>query len=187
MTARHRSFLGAYLVCVGAAWAIGGAIATQGPEYWDAVTALDYAAVWTYSLALLMSAPALVILVRQAHAGRAATIVAWLMAVAAVATSMANAIEDGLHLKAFSTLYIVGAVPLFYGLLLLALLLGMGARKRFALIPLLMFVGTLANASGGGILIGATWAVFGALVLTGRTEPVSRETPPPPSVSVEAA
>jgi hypothetical protein len=96
---------------------------------------------------------------------------------------VANAIEDGLHVEAFGSLYIIGAVPLGYGLLLLALMLGIGERKVFALIPMLMFVGLLANASGGGILIGATWAVFGLLAMTGRTEPASTDdelTPAPP-------
>ena len=38
-----------------------------------------------------------------------------------------------------------------------------------------------AYDSGGGILIGATWAVFGLLVMTGRTEPASTKEELPPA------
>ena len=51
---------------------------------------------------------------------------------------------------------------------MLAILLGVGDRKAFALVPALTFLGVVAFTSGGGILIGLTWAVFGLLVLVGR-------------------
>jgi hypothetical protein len=68
---------GLYLIVVGIAFSVRGVIALQDPDFWEPVTDLDYAAIWTHSLALLLVAPALVILVRQAQAGSAATAVAW--------------------------------------------------------------------------------------------------------------
>jgi hypothetical protein len=186
MSSRSRWIQGLYLIVVGAAFTVRGAIGLGDPDYGDAVTAFDYAAVWTHSLSLLLAAPALIILVHQAQAGRAATVVAWIMAVGAALSAVANGVEDGLHLKDVGTLYVLGAVPYFYGMIVLAVLLGLGTRKAFAIVPTLAFIGSLAYGSGGGILIGATWAVFGVLVLTGRTDPVTTETPPP-AVSLDAA
>lgn len=42
-----------------------------------------------------------------------------------------------------------------------------------ARIPALTFLGVLAFNWGGGILIGLMWAVFGLLVLVGRTPQAS--------------
>ena len=181
MSSRSRRFQGLYLIVVGVAFAVRGAIALGDPDFLDANTAYDYAAVWTHSLALLLVAPALIVLVRRAQAGRAATVVAWIMAAGAVLSAVANGIEDGLHLKDFGALYVLGAVPFFYGMVVLAVLLGLGARKAFAIVPALVFIGSLAYDSGGGILIGATWAVFGLLVMTGRTEPASTNEELPPA------
>ena len=168
MTSRRRSIQGLYLVVVGIAFAVRGVIALGDPDFWNAVSAFDYAAVWTHSLALLLIAPALIILVHQARAGRAAIVVASIMAAGAVLCAVANGIEDGLHRKDFGTLYVLGAIPFYYGMLVLAVLLGLGTRKAFAVVPALTFVGGLAYDSGGGLLIGATWAAVGLLVLTGR-------------------
>jgi len=164
---------GSYLIAVGVAFGVRGVIALQDPDFWEPVTDLDYAAVWTHSLAILLAAPALVILVRQAEAGPVATTVAWIMAVGGVLSAIANAIEDGFDQEAFGVLYVVGSVPFFFGQIVLAILLGTGKRPAFALVPGLTFFGAITYDGGGGILIGTTWAVFGILVL------IERATPPP--------
>jgi hypothetical protein len=178
MSSRSRRTQGLYLILVGAAFAVEGVIQLGHPAYWDAVTDFDYAAVWTHSLVLLLVAPALIILVRQAQAGRAATVIAFIMAAGAVLSGFANAVEDGFHLKSFGTLYVIGAASYAYGMILLAILLGLGARKAFALVPALVAVGLIGTDIGGAILVGATWAIFGILVLTGRTEPDPSESDP---------
>ena len=164
---------GVYLIAVGIAFGVRGVITLQDPVYSEPVTGLDYAAVWTYSLALLLAGPAFVILVRQARAGRAASNLAWIMAGAAVLTAVANAVEDGFDQEGFGVLYIAASLPFFFGQVVLAILLGVGDRKAFALVPALTFLGVLAFNWGGGILIGLTWAVFGLLVLVGRTTQAS--------------
>lgn len=171
MRALWRVVSGSYLIVVGIAFGVRGVIALQDPDFWEPVTDLDYAAVWTHSLAILLAAPALVILVRQAQAGRAATTVAWIMAVGGVLTAIANAIEDGFDQESFGALYIIGSVPFFFGQIVLAIMLGRGERSSFALVPALTFFGAIAYDEGGGILIGTTWAVFGILVLIERAAP----------------
>jgi hypothetical protein len=87
---------------------------------------------------------------------------------AAILTGVANAIEDGFDQEAFGMLYLAGVTPFFLGQILLAILLGLGDRRAFALVPMFTFLGSFAVDQGGFILIGATWAVFGILVLAGR-------------------
>jgi hypothetical protein len=164
---------GLYLIVVGIAFGVQGVIMLQDPDYWEPVTDLDHAAIWAYSLALLLAGPAFVILVRQARASRAAFNLAWILAGAAALTAVANAVEDGFDVQGFGVLYIVGALPFFFGQAVLAVVLSAGDRKAFAVVPALTFLGGLAINKGGGILIGATWAVFGIVVLVGRTAPGS--------------
>jgi hypothetical protein len=160
---------GVYLIVVGVAFGVWGVISLQDPDYWEPVTLLDHASIWTYSLAFVLAGPALIILVRQARAGEGATAVAWIMAAAAVLTGVANAIEDGFDQEAFGVLYLAGVTPFFLGQILLAILLGLGERRAFALVPMFTFLGATAVDRGSFIVIGVTWAVFGILVLSGRT------------------
>lgn len=194
MSLRSQSIQGLYLVLVGVVFVVEGMIMLGRPVYWDAVTSFDYAAVWTHSLVLLLVAPALIILVREARAGRAATVVAWMMAAGAVVSAVANAVEDAFHVEGFGTLYVIGAVPYAYGTFLLTILLALGARKTFALVPAVTALGLLATDAGGSMLIGLTWAIFGLLVLMGRTEPdttaaspslADMPTPDPPAEAPE--
>jgi hypothetical protein len=161
---------GPFLVLVGIVWATRGLIGLTDADFWNAATLLDYASVWTYSLALLLIAPALLILVRQAKSGRAATLLAWVVAGGAVLAAVANGIEDGLGYKEFGEQYVLGASIVGFGLIALTALMVFGRRKIFTLVPTLTVVGLLAFSVGGGFLIAATWATFGALVMTGRTE-----------------
>ncbi len=161
---------GPFLVLVGIAWATRALIGLTHADFWNAATLLDYASVWTYSLALLLIAPALLILVRQARSGRAATLVAWVVAAGAILAAVANGIEDGFGYKDFGEPYVLGASILVFGLIALAALMVFGRRKIFTLVPTLTVVGLLAFSVGGGFLIAATWATLGALVMAGRTE-----------------
>ena len=101
MTNRLGLMQGLFLVLVGIAWATRALIGLTDADFWNATTLLDYASVWTYSLAVLLIAPALLILIRQAKSGRAATLVAWVVAAGAILAAVANGIEDGLGYKEF--------------------------------------------------------------------------------------
>lgn len=165
---RSRALQGTYFIVVGVAFAAYGVILLNGPTYWNPATVLDHASIWTYSLAYVLAGPAFVVLVRQAEGGAGARALAWFLAVAAVLTGVANAIEDGFGQDAFGTLYLVGVTSFFLGQIVLAILLAIGDRRRYALVPLLTFAGSLAFNQGGPMVIGATWVAFGVLVLTGR-------------------
>ena len=173
MTNRLGLMQGLFLVLVGIAWATRALIGLTDADFWNATTLLDYASVWTYSLALLLIAPALLILIRQAKSGRAATLVAWVVAAGAILAAVANGIEDGLGYKEFGAQYVLGVSIVGLGLIALAALMAFGRRKTLALVPTLTVAGLLAFSVGGGFLIAATWAVLGALVATGRTETVA--------------
>lgn len=160
---------GVYLLVVGVAWSAYGVILLQDPDYWEPVAVLDHASIWMYSLSLVLSGPAFIILVRRARAGSGATAVAWILALAGLVTGVGNAIEDGFDQEAFGLVYLAGVTPFFLGQILLAILLGLGDRKAYALVPLLTFGGALFFEHGGPILMGLTWIVFGVLVLAGRT------------------
>lgn len=160
---------GPFLILVGIAWATRALIGLTDADFWNAATLLDYASVWTYSLAVLLIAPALLILVRQAKSGRVVTLVAWVAAAGAVLAAVANGIEDGLGYKEFGAQYVLGASIAGLGLIALAALMASGRRKIFALVPTLTVAGLLAFSVGGGFLIALTWIVFGALIMTGRT------------------
>lgn len=173
MTNRFGLMQGLFLVLVGIAWATRALIGLTDADFWNAITLLDYASVWTYSLAVLLIAPALLILIRQAKSGRAATLVAWVVAAGAILAAVANGIEDGLGYKEFGAQYVLGASIVGLGLIALAALMASGRRKIFAIVPTLTVAGLLAFSVGGGFLIAATWAVLGVLVATGRTETVA--------------
>jgi hypothetical protein len=63
---------------------------------------------------------------------------------AAILTGVANAIEDGFDQEAFGMLYLAGVTPFFLGQILLAILLGLGDRRAFALVPMFTFLGSFA-------------------------------------------
>lgn len=172
-TSDHRldwAMRGRILTLVGIAFAARALIGLTGADFWSASTALDYASVWTYSLALLLIAPAILILVRLAASGRIATVAASVVASGAILAAVANGIEDGLGYKDFGELYLLGATILVFALIALAAVMVFGRRKVFALVPTLTVVGLFAFSEGGGFLIGATWTIVGVLVLTGRIE-----------------
>lgn len=91
---------GLYLVAFGIAFIANGVISLGKPDFWNAVTPFDYAAVWTYSAALLLAGPATLILASRAGA-RDLGVAGWIVAAGAVTASVANALEDAFHLGGF--------------------------------------------------------------------------------------
>jgi hypothetical protein len=73
------------------------------------------------------------------------------------------------HLSGFGTLYVLGILVFGFGQIALAIGLSRGARRAFARVPLLIFVGLLLINGGGGLLVGVAWVVLAAAVLRDRT------------------
>lgn len=85
-------------IAAGIAWAAGSLIGFVRPEYWNPVTALDWVAVWLYSVGWLVLAPA-VFLLSLLTWPRAVRGIALVVAVACLAAGVANGFEDGLGWK----------------------------------------------------------------------------------------
>lgn len=136
----------------GAAWATRSVVAFADPDYWDPVTALDWTAVWLYSVALLLFAPAVLLLGRIA-ASRSVTTTATVVAIGAVLAGGANALEDGFGVQQLGTLYVVGFLTAWLAVLALAVALQRARFTRLAGLSVLLFVSVLLFTLGGGLLI----------------------------------
>jgi MFS family permease len=136
----------------GVAWAIVTVISRQGPRYWDAVTALDFAAVWSYSVALTLSAGVVWLTGWLARGRRLAAPIAVLVGAGLLLTAGANAVEDGFGVKSFGTLYVIGAVIGFYGSVLLAASYAVARAPLLALVAVATGIGAMLIASVGGFI-----------------------------------
>lgn len=151
-------------VAMGATWTIRSLqeVVTH-PGYWNPQTVGDWFAVWSYSLALMLLAPSVVLLARSARAGRPVEILGWVVAGAALLDAVGNTVEDAIGISTFSTMYVVGAFGLLIGLIGLALALTAQRRLRHGAVAILWAVG----------LGGLTWGL-GFLVLVGSIVAVRR-------------
>lgn len=137
-------------------WATRSLLEFADPDYWNAVTALDFAAVWLSSACWLAFAPTLILLGRIVPT-RPARVASVVLASAALLAGVANGIEDGLGVKSWGALYVLGSMTVWLGLLALAVTFARAGRSRLGWVLGGLFVGFLLFNVGGGLLI------FGAL------------------------
>lgn len=78
----------------GVFWAISAVIEAQDPNPFDPVTTLDFAAVWTYSLVLVLSAIVAWGLVPPARTDRALAVIGGIVATGFVAAGVATLIAS---------------------------------------------------------------------------------------------
>jgi hypothetical protein len=142
----------------GLVWAGRSLLELAGPDYWDPVTPLDHLAVYSFSAAWMLLAVSVLVLGRLVPR-RGVVLTTTVVAVAAFLAGTANAIEDGLGLKTWGALYVVGSLTAWLGLLPLAYLLWRGGPTRLAIAPTLTFLGFAMLPIGGGLLVLAGWAV----------------------------
>lgn len=136
----------------GGVWATHALVGFTDPEYWNPVTALDFAAVWLYSagfLTLALTAILLGRLVPTRQVQRAAIV----MAIAALVTGVANGIEDGLGVKTAGSVYVIGALALLVGTLALVVALARAGPPRLAWMAGGLAIGLLLVSIGGGLVI----------------------------------
>jgi hypothetical protein len=131
------------------------------PDYWDPVSAIDWAAVWVYSLAWVLLAATLVGAAIRSGSGTTVRVFGGIAAVTALVTGVANGIEDGLRLNWISTVYVLGALGTVGTMVAFAVALGLSGRPRWLVAILLMVPGIVAMSFGFGVLvlIGAAVAV----------------------------
>jgi hypothetical protein len=139
-------------VATGLVFAARSLIEFAQPDYWEPVTTLDWSAVWLTSLGWLLFAPSVLLLGRLAPT-RAVLSVSMVVASGALLTGLANAIEDGFDVQAFGTLYVIGFMTAWLGLLALAWAFSAAGRSRLMWLALLSFVGILMTNIGGGVSI----------------------------------
>ncbi len=148
-----RGLQAALVVAFGVAWAIRSAIGLQDPQYWHPATPLDYAAVWTYSAALALSAGVIWLTGWLARAHRPSVVSALIVGAGLLITAVANAFEDGMAMKWVGSIYVIGAMIGGYGLFVLAGVLAFSGARLLAGVALITVLGMMSHASIGGFFV----------------------------------
>ena len=146
-------------VATGIAWAIGSGAQLAGAQSWSPVTALDWLAVWTFTTAWLLLAPAILFVAGLAPR-RSIVLVASVVALGAAAAGIANAIEDGLDVDAVGTLYVVGSMTALLGVAVLAAVIARVGAPALAGWTAGLAAAMFLYVAGGGFVI---LALFGFL------------------------
>jgi hypothetical protein len=136
----------------GGARAAASSILLANPSYWDPATTLDWAAVWLFTAALLLLGPSVLALARLTPS-RSTMAAAVVIAIGAIAAGVANALEDGLGVKAMGTLYVIGFLTAGLSLPALAAAFRHAGASRLAGLSLALFLGVLLFTIGGGLII----------------------------------
>ena len=160
-------------VLTGVTWAVRSVQAVLvDPDYVIPVTAADFFAVYSYSAAWLLTAASLVTLheVARPALGRSSAAILVVAAACAVA-GLANAVEDGLQLKALGLVYVIGALVGGFGMFGLAALLWQGSARRLALVPAIGGIAMVTITIGGGVLGLVAWPGFAAFLARERSSP----------------
>jgi hypothetical protein len=122
------------------------------PAYTDPVNPLDWLAVWSFSLAFLLTAAAIVASPGSTPT-RGSRAVALLVVVAATVAGIANALEDGFPVDAMFGVYAVSAMIALIGPFLVALAVAMARRSQLAGWWAALGLGFLTFPIGGGLII----------------------------------
>lgn len=136
----------------GLAWASRSLMALADPDYWEPASALDWSAVWLFSIALVLLAPSVLLMARLAPT-RLVVTCATIVAIGAVSGGVANALEDGLGMPSLGTLYVVGVMVAWLGLVPLAVAFGLAHATRLAGLCVVLGVGILLINAGGSVLV----------------------------------
>ena len=148
------------------------------PDYWDPVTALDWAAVWLTSIGWILFALSILWLGRLAPT-RSVIAASLVVAAGAILTGAANVLEDGFGFKALGTFYVIGIMTA--GLMLpgLAWAFRSAHRPRLGWLSIALFVGILLTNVGGGVLVALSlWSVAAFPAWYGSTRDASPSVDP---------
>ena len=162
-----RSRFGPLAVLCGVLWAVRGWVGTMDPEYFSPVSAVDYAAVASFSAALIVLAACVwdlrVVPTRAVAVGGAAAALGLFIA------GVANILEDGFGASALGVAYVTGVLVGTLSLIPMGVGLARGRGSRWiALGPLLSFLGLIFLVSWGTVILVVTWIALGTLHILGR-------------------
>ncbi|MEO5885046.1 MAG: hypothetical protein ABIQ58_05975 [Candidatus Limnocylindrales bacterium] len=168
--------IAAIYVTMGLSWAGRTLLEFTGPQYYHPVTTLDFVAVWSYSLALGLLGLAVLLLARDARAGRSVMIAALVTGLAALTAAVANGLEDGAGLPGFGSLYVPAVITALLGLITLAILLWSRGHHKAA-----MVAGWWCAITGVSFGFGMLVLVGSVLAATDRPGLARVHAPDPPS------
>lgn len=158
-------------VVAGVLWIVRGALATADPDYYDPATAVDYASVVTYSLALGVTAVALLLLIARGavRVPRAACVALITSAVGGIVAGLANFGEDWLGVSGLSWAYVVAVIPFYLGLTAAGFIL-IARSRELRWVGALMLVPFFAPLLGPaiGYALGGASLIASAALFVGR-------------------
>jgi hypothetical protein len=168
LTARIVSAGPAIAVAVGVAWAFVSALALAGPNRVP-VNVLDWVAVVSFSVALAILAPGMILLAELGGRTRAVRGGCLVVAIGAIVAAFANFIEDGLGVAAFGDVFAAGLAGILVGLPFLAIVFAVRPPRWLAAVAVATFAGMFASSqAGGGFLVLAAWLIV-AVALRRKT------------------
>ena len=139
-------------ITTGIFWAVASLLLVGGAAYYEPVTLLDWAAVLTYTAALVWLGLSIACIGRLVPS-RPVRITALIAAVPPIVTGVANLVEDGFDVAAASSVYVAGSLLTVVGLVALAAALLWARATRLAALCLLVTLGLLFVVDGGGVVI----------------------------------
>ncbi len=172
----------ALFTCVSVLWCARSLQSFADPEYQDPVSASDWFAVVSFSVALFALALALPMLAQLADRGRVVFRVSLVPALGAALSGLSNLLEDALQLGFAFWFFVVGTALTMIGLIAITLALaivGQGRGRLLAAVPAATLIGVLLFERGGGVVIAAAWLVVAAISL-GQPAPIAARVAPTP-------
>ena len=159
-------------VLTGVIWAAHGVqkILLQ-PHYINPTTVADYFTVYAYSAALILAAASLVTLrdVARPLLPQASNLL--VIAVACAVAGVANGLEDGLGIKVFGLLYVIGVIVGAGGMIVIAVKFWASPARRLSFVPALGGLAMMTVNLGGGVFGLVAWLGFAAILIRERRKP----------------
>lgn len=166
MTERLTRAVGAAAVLMGVLWAVRSIQSFADLEFTDPESVADWSSVASVSFALLLLPVGLVGLVEMQTAARRTTrALLPVVAVAATAAALANAIEVGGGIDAAGTVYFVAVTVTMAATVALSVVLLAGRPRWPGLVAAATVVGIINLERGGGVLVLLAWVPAAVAIL----------------------
>lgn len=155
-------------ICVAAFWCARSLLSFADPAYTDPVSAADWFAVVSFTVALFALAFALPMLAQLTGGGRLVYRASLIPAVGAAVAGFSNLLEDALQLGFAYWAFIGGSGVFALGIIVFALVVAdarSDRRELFAIVPAATLIGWMLLEIGGGVIVAAAWLTVAAISL----------------------